>query len=390
MESISDDTIWNLKSLDQPPIVKFDYTPAEYNNLFAQTNFSLLFSAELDKLIHILNQSESVFLNEKYLLDKIIYKNWNPLRKEKTLQLMRKLKRALNLFIEIKLNDLLETIAQISKAKQLDIFKNSKSLPSKELLEFLLVRLLSSYKLLDHGMTLIKTNILYYIIKLIKNAIYLTNNILFMSIISRVYCLFKKYKQHISYVYNSLREYINLFKATSIKWSDRFNIESLPLSLAPVSHDDGDDLKFQDVVKKFESKVNGVSNGDQVKVEEKVECLEFEDYGQIIDRNAFSGAVNGDEHKSLNEKFYKKFEVLIKLSLAQEKNSNEFKLKLFKKKFQKYVKLLKSKQEYSKSELVDLIGNKKSLNLILKSNKLKSKKKIIFKSLKKIINKIFK
>jgi hypothetical protein len=183
---------------------------------------------------------------------------------------MRKLKRALNVFLDIKLEDLLETISQTCKTIKLDQafnkkYENTKSLPSKELLEFLLVRLLSSYKLLDYGINLIKTNILYYIIKLIKNAIYLTNNILFMSIIARVYCLFKKYKQQISYVYNSLREYIDLFKSTSIKWSDSFDIEVLPLSLAPVTQDD-DDLKFENMVTKFGSKLNGISSQDQAEV----------------------------------------------------------------------------------------------------------------------------
>ena len=215
---INDSVIWNQKNLDSPPLVTFDYPLSEYNKLFKDTNFNLIFFDHVEKTINLFNKSKILFLNEKSLLEKIIYKNWNPLRKENSLKLMKQLKRIINSFIDLKLDSLLVNIKETSQTRDQTFLKNItnnkliKTLPSREIFEYFLVRLVSSHQLLEYGMNLIKSNILIHIMKSIKNAIYLPNNILFMSNLSRLYCFLKKYNQMIILIYNNLRDYINFIK----------------------------------------------------------------------------------------------------------------------------------------------------------------------------------
>ena len=63
-------------------------------------------------------------------------------------------------------------------------------------------------------------------------AVFLPNNILFLSIVARIFCILKKYKELIVFVYNCLRESINLFKSTSIKWHQEFNVDQLPYNIS--------------------------------------------------------------------------------------------------------------------------------------------------------------
>ena len=94
---MSNSIIWNFKQLDGPPFVTFDYSSIEYENRFSNTDYHLFFEQHLNKLLDLVEtkSSNEMFKNEKIILEKLIYKNWNPLRKEKSMQLMKMLKRLL-------------------------------------------------------------------------------------------------------------------------------------------------------------------------------------------------------------------------------------------------------------------------------------------------------
>ena len=407
---INDSVIWNQKNLDSPPLVTFDYPLSEYNKLFKDTNFNLIFFDHVEKTINLFNKSKILFLNEKSLLEKIIYKNWNPLRKENSLKLMKQLKRIINSFIDLKLDSLLVNIKETSQTRDQTFLKNItnnkliKTLPSREIFEYFLVRLVSSHQLLEYGMNLIKSNILIHIMKSIKNAIYLPNNILFMSNLSRLYCFLKKYNQMIILIYNNLRDYINLFKSTSIKWSKSFNLDELP------SHLSDNKLKNKKDVNNFNSNECIIDIINQPNFMVKNDLVE--DLGEKIDRDLYLNIIqntgeqiidNSTSFESNNKLLTKKIIKLIRLSSSlknkkskkeQEKTTKKFNLKLFRKKFRKYLlkNVINSNCEYMNYLLVNenMSNFKNNINklIVKKFNYLNEKQtKKLLKSISNSFNK---
>ena len=366
-QNVNENMIWNLKSLDQPPVVAFDYSANEYNLLFKNSNFEPLFNQNLLKITSLLAKSKGLFQNEKFYLEKKIFKNWNALRKEKSLQLMRKLKGILNSFEQLRLDILLANVSEILNRNN----KNIKFLPSKEYFEFLLVRLLSAFKLLDYGQVLIKAKILFYIAKNIKHAIFLSNNILFLSIISRIYCLFKCYQQQIVFLYNMLKENICLFKATTIKWSENFVVDQLPTSLTSQKY------------KKNALEESKKLTEPEIQFENEVNKME-QDIGEVIlrDDNPMDKKLDKADY---SKSFFKKLKLFLK-----EKNFN---LKDFKLNFSKYIKRQLKRNNslefvsFLKSVCTDNKEYSEKLNSLIRASNLEGKKKIITKKFFLILNK---
>jgi len=366
-QNLRESMIWNLKVIDQPPLVAFDYSLNEYHVLFKNSNYDSLFGQQLLKLINLLSKSKSLYQNEKFYLEKIIFKNWNALRKETSLQLMRKLKKILISFDELKLELLLVSVNDILNRNN----KNMKFLPSKEYFEFLLVRLISAFKLLEYGQSLIKSKMLFYIIKNIKNAIFLSNNLLFLSIISRIYCLFKCYKQQIILVYSNLRENICIFKATAIKWSDNFTVDQLPMALNTTTIQKNllleskklsePEIQFENEVNKMEQDIGEAIQRDDKPVNTKIEKIDFA------------------------KPFFKKLKLFLKVK--------KFNLKMFRLNFSKYVKRQKKRDGSNgfSSFLYNVCTNKKKykkkLNSLIKVSNLEEKKKVMTKNFFIILNK---
>ena len=356
--------LWNLKVLDSPPLVTFDYNLKDYDNLFSKTDYCLLFEQHLNKLINLIDTKKILLTNEKTILEKLIYKNWNPLRKEKSMQLMRQLKKQLNKFEQINLSDLVKSVRDLSNSRQQTI----KSLPSREVYEYLLIRLYSAFKLLDYTLEMIKNKLFIHLMKLIHNAIYLANNMLFVSAISRIYFILKKYKQNITFVYNCLREHIHLFKSTSIQWSNQFKIDQLPLNIS-ISNET-----------KRTNEPTTSSNDSNIELTFR-QLINTEDFGVPIEREP-EIVLNNSE----NELFVKWKKILIKNIELIESDD----LVIFNKNLRKFLvkKLKKFEQNYSLF-LKDIL-NKKLLNkndFKIKKAKNKIFLKMIYKTISKILNK---
>ena len=363
-QNLTEKMIWNLKSLDQPPLVAFDYSMDEYHALFKNSAYDPLFNQQLVKLIKLLSKSKSLYQNEKFYLEKIIIKNWNALRKETSLQLMRKLKGLLKSFDDLKFEHSLASISDILNRNN----KNTKFFPSREYFEFLLVRMLSAFKLLEYGQSLIKSKILFYIIKNIKNAIFLSNNLLFFSIVSRIYCLFKCYQQQIILVYNNLRESIGLFKATTIKWSEDFKVEELPIN-----------LNMNIIQKSVLLEAKKISE-TETQFENEVNKMEL-DIGEAIDRDEKPINLKIDYSKP----FFKKIKLFLK--------GKNFNLKVFRLNFSKYVKRQIKRNDSNDfvTFLDNFCTNKKKytekLESLLKASNLEGRTKVITKKIFLILNK---
>lgn len=360
---INKSNIWNLKQLDGPPLVTFDYSLIEYENTFSKTNYHLFFEQHLNKLIDLVETKSDLFTNEKIILEKLIYKNWNPLRKEKSMQLMRQLKRLLNKFEQIKLIDLIRSIKDLTISRQ----TNNKSLPSKEFNEYFLVRVYSTFKLLEYTIEMIRSQLFIDLMKLIKNAIYLPNNILFVSTVARIYFILKKYKQNITFIYNCLRENIHLFKSTQIEWSNDFKIDQMPIKICCFSNEKN--------LNNSNNELNLVEF-EALKINEEV----LQDIGVKIERNEKNDLLFIKWKKVLLTNIQKMIRITFK------KAGSTTSLVKFNKKLSKFLnsKLNKFKDDYTLF-LNDLL-NKKLINK--KDFKIKSiKKKLILKAIYKSISK---
>ncbi len=185
---------WNLKCLDGPPVVTFDYSSEEYEARFRFNNFHVLFEQHLQKLISLMETSSSIFLTEKSLLEKLIYKNWNALRKEKSMQSMQRLKRMLATFENLKFIELLKQLDGLTARSRQTQFSSSKfrSLPSREVFEHFLARVYGAYRMFKFMLSLIREKIFFFLVKSIQMAVFMPNNLIFLGTVSRIYCLLKK------------------------------------------------------------------------------------------------------------------------------------------------------------------------------------------------------
>ena len=373
----SDCDVWNVRALERPPLVSFDYAPDEYERrVGASSAFTLVFLAELDKLSSLLASSERALADEHSLLAKILYKNWNPLRKEPSLQAMKKLKRMLTSFVDLRIGELLKDVQQLSARRShshaaqpsqaineallamLRRDASTRSLPSRETFEFLIVRLLGAHRLLQALRRLVATKLLTHLVRSIRHAIYLPNNVLFLSCVARIYVMCGKYGEHMTLVYNNLRSAIGALKATNIPWSERcFRLDELPARLATLSEVDTighDTKKLTDQLAQMAETTISRTSEDVVKCSEQDE----EDIGERIERDGEEETAEENTnafvaHKPLVKLLKSAARVLVICQRRRRSNDKDDRkggseLKLFKKK----VKRLLAKKDQSTCDLI--------------------------------------
>ncbi len=195
-----DSDSWNLKCLDGPPVVTFDYSSEEYQTRFRIDNFQVLFKQHLQSLVYLMDSSSYVLLTEKSLLEKLIYKNWNSLRKEKSMQSIQRLKRMLKTYEQLKFIELLRKIDELTfKNEKVNLSDYKKiSLPSREILEHFLTRIYGVYRMFNFMLDLIREKIFFFLVKSIQMAVFMPNNLIFLGTVSRIYCILKKVTIHLN------------------------------------------------------------------------------------------------------------------------------------------------------------------------------------------------
>jgi len=366
---MNDIDVCNIKDLNEPPFVTFDFFESSFSSF--NSNFSRL-SESVRDLLRFYDKHKHVYNTEKYLLDKIVYKNWNTLRKEKAIEHLRKLKRImssmdkLNLFVVVeKFND---TIASNSQTH----LKNKIKLPSKEYCEFVLVRLLSTYKLVDYSLNLIKNNLFFHMTKSIGSAFFLSNHILFLSLIARIYYLFKEKAFHLINTYNSLRESIDKFESTKQIWCNLFQLEMLPIKLTF-------DEKAKSSAIENQFKEMNLDKIDRSKVNFDLNEEEF--IGEKVEREIINNELNEQKQTNItqdskkNKKFTKEIVKNVKKYFKKCFNYNKSKLKQkrFRKTILKYFYDTTSKGHNLMNELNMKFLKKKLKSFLQKSNYKKSK-----------------
>lgn len=231
-----DTSIWNMKNLSSPTFKTLEYTKQEYDRLFASTNYHLMFATNLKSTLDLFEKSRSALVDETYILERLIYKNWNALRKERYMQNMKKLKSVLKKFSDLSIDKLSETIQKMATSA---ISRNNKSnvnLVSREVVEFYAIRLYSAYQLSEYVLRLIRNLLEPDFVRQMRNNVFLSNNLLYLSTISRIYCIIRRYHRSIGHLYNCFRENISLFKSSeSENWIDKELIDQLPMFLMSTS-----------------------------------------------------------------------------------------------------------------------------------------------------------
>lgn len=228
----TDTSIWNVKSVTSPAFKTVEYTKQEYERLFAtNTNFHLMFGEKLKQLLRTFDKSRGALAEETYVLERVIYKNWNALRKERSMQSMRKLRGSLAKWTSCvcvdKLSEVIDRLI-VDNPRRSSSSTSRYLLPSRQVLAFYAMRLYAAYRLADYTLRLIRNKLEPDLSRQMRHNVFMANNLLYMSAASRLYCLFRRYQRVIAHVYNCLREYVTLFKPSDDDDTDTNNIDQLP------------------------------------------------------------------------------------------------------------------------------------------------------------------
>lgn len=335
--------LWNLKSIDSPPYVRLEYSYANERETIKKLN---LLQNQIKNLIDTFKNDEKAFKLEMNLLDKIIYKNWNALRKEKTLNLMKKLQKLIGNFDSLNLTKLLSNF-DYENVNQKFYY------PTKEIYEYTLLRLYSALSLLNYSTNLC-INLYKFIGSSLRRSVFTPNNIIFLSITSRIYVLLNRFKNEISNSYELIRENITIPKSTNLKWNEGFNIDDLPSTKKSTMNEINESIisafpasTLQEIIynendfgtkierDEIKDEIEEVQNQDKVSKTEKWIKILIKKFDQVLISN---------ENKKKNANQLKKIRIFFKKKLAKlGKPYAEFlciNKELLKEKFKKRKKFL--------------------------------------------------
>ncbi|XP_033736029.1 uncharacterized protein LOC117324341 isoform X2 [Pecten maximus] len=177
-------------------------------------------------LTHLLSDV-SVWKSELHILSKMVYKKHAQRRREKTLQGLKRIKSCLERFCAFEGVKYLEDITRSLDSVDLD--DNAAYLPSRQMLEFVLVRLM--------GMAALLTQTMAYCVHTfitvqhdLEIGILIPQSMLFLSIISRIWILSNSTCIYMVTWYNSLQKCMDHLEPTQVVWLEDPSI--LPVCLS--------------------------------------------------------------------------------------------------------------------------------------------------------------
>jgi hypothetical protein len=224
MIDIENYELWNIKSINNsmPPIIRLEYDlNLDKKEIILHKNLN----KNLDDLSIKLKFYETTFNYEVNILNKLLIKNFNALRKDVSMNLLKKLKKLLSNYQEIDIFDVLKNIEKNDGYK-----KTSNYFLSREFYEFLLVKFYSIINLLKIILNICKT-CSKYLLERIYNAIYIANNVLFLSCVARIYTISKRISIVFINCYNYLRKNLEFFKSTNLTWNPIFKLNDYPIEI---------------------------------------------------------------------------------------------------------------------------------------------------------------
>lgn len=264
----TDLSIWNSLSIASPSFRTLEYSRLEYERLFGSTNYHLMFADQVSTLLSVFEKSRVALENEKHVLDRLIYKNWNALRKETSMQKMKKLKRSLQKLSALSIDKLTETIQKLTSVNKTS---QARLLPSQEVFQYYAIRLYSTYRISEYVMRLVRDRLESDLIRQMRNNIFLANNLLYISTVSRIYCIIRSRQRAVAHIYNCLREYLDLFKSSGDEYTlTTSDLEQLPRYIMTTAREQSDSKSVHKSILTL-----AIQSDDQ----------EMEDLGEPIERS---------------------------------------------------------------------------------------------------------
>lgn len=227
-----DTSEWNSQTLSAPSFIAVDFSKVEYENLLKTTNFQSIFYDHAKELIQLFEKYQPFLNHEKQVLTSLLYKSWNTMRNQRSIQNMKKVKSLLNKLSGLCICKLTDVIIRLFTFQNKIETKVNISLPSREIIKFYLLRLFASYRLISYGIYLIRFKIVPDLCNKIRKNIFIVNNLLFVGVVSRIYCLIRRFQISIVYLYNCLKNNVLLFKsAFEHLQTSEADFDNLPIRL---------------------------------------------------------------------------------------------------------------------------------------------------------------
>ncbi|XP_060085812.1 uncharacterized protein LOC132565196 [Ylistrum balloti] len=212
--------MWNKKRII-PPLICNMKTIITASN---QGHFKSM-ATIMTNLTHLLSDI-SVLKSELHILSKMIYKKNSQRRREKTLQGLKRIESCVERFCAFEDIKYLEDIS--SSLNSVDLSDNSTYMPSKQMLEFVLVRLMGLAALLTQT-TAYCVHTFLTVQHDLEIGIFIPQSLLFLSVISRIWVLSKSTCIYMVTWYDSLQKCLNYLEPTQVVWLEDPGI--LPVSL---------------------------------------------------------------------------------------------------------------------------------------------------------------
>ncbi|OWF38679.1 uncharacterized protein LOC110466003 [Mizuhopecten yessoensis] len=231
--------MWNQKVV-VPPIVCNMKTNITGKNKGHFKNMK----TTMANLTHLLSDV-SVWNSEEHILSKMVYKNHSQRRREKTLQGLKRIKSCVERFCALEEIKYLEDIT--SSLEAADLNDDNAYLPSRQMLEFVLVRLMGVAALL----TQTSAYCVYTFLTVqqdLETGIFIPQSMVFLSVASRIWALSKSTCIYMITWYNTLQKCLEHLEPTQVvwledpgilpvclgKWLEGFDRKSLPTERATV------------------------------------------------------------------------------------------------------------------------------------------------------------
>ncbi|XP_016767343.2 uncharacterized protein LOC724922 [Apis mellifera] len=385
------DAIWNQMELERPP----NATCQIDNKIFDATKFLLM----LDRIIKDLT-SQELLHKEAAILSRLLYRMKTKFRNDKGVKSMSKVNKALLKYLSLSLEKEYEKLKN-----NVEINEKYVTLPSKQMVEYVLIRTQSFTKIMLRVEEISK-----YTAHFLKCRINLGHAwsiaLIAYAVISRIWILSRYLIKKACTWYNDLYHYLNLLKIVGLHWlTEKYEltndlkswlsipwvdepIPSIPNDygikttmfklITPWEYDSDEDLIYniQDYNKEVKSEnIFSLTKNENIVhnliPNENKNIISNDDTGEIIDRHDFnlkciqSTSMNTKEE---NKKFSKTKENKRKQS---DENNQEFYIGNIANKF-----IIKEKDINSKIELKNLT-KKKSLKKLLTFHDVNDKSDLI-------------
>ncbi|XP_013398395.1 uncharacterized protein LOC106164899 [Lingula anatina] len=217
---------WNKTNLKPPPTCCIAYKKEEI-----PSDFDKLLDLLETALTHLSDQD--ALGSEIFLLGRVNYKMNCQFRYERTLQRMKQVDKCLSHFLKLNLHGCLDNVAQ-SFPRLEDFQSDILHVPSRQMLEYLLVRLQGAAHLMAQTLIYcqqLELNILQHL----RSGFFIPNNVFFTGLVSRIWILCRSLLHHLVKWYGDLRSWVSKLKGTTTEWLPVG--VSLPDNLEQLIHD---------------------------------------------------------------------------------------------------------------------------------------------------------